>query len=145
MQTSEIFGLVLMIPCAVWLIIQIIIGFKKARKTISDQNLDIPVKCEECGLEYVAPIKELVMTSSFSKDVRAVSVQTPVAGVTIPTSMKRKCRCPNCKKVVYASILDAQQLSAQNTILSVPILLKHLVIGATPFALLIIVSEIIGL
>ena len=144
-KTSEIIGLVLMIPCAVWLIAQIIIGFKEAKEIIADQNLDIRVKCEECGLEYTVPIKELVTTSSLNKDVRTVSLQTPVAGATIPTSMKRKCRCPNCNKTVYASISDAQQLSIRNTTLSVPVLLKHLAIGAAPFAILVIVSEMIGL
>lgn len=145
MQTSEIIGLVLMIPCAVWLIAQIIIGFKEAKEIIADQNLDIRVKCEECGLEYTVPIKELVTTSSLNKDVHTVSVQTPVAGATIPTSMKRKCRCPNCNKVVWASVLDARQLSLQNTSLSVPILIRHLAIGAIPFAVLVIVSGIVGL
>lgn len=145
MQITEIVGLVLMIPCVIWLLAQIVIGFKRAKRAVTEQDLDVPVKCEECGLEYTATLKELIETSPFNKDAHAVSLQTPVAGATVPTSLKRKCRCPNCNKVVWASVLEARQLSLQNTAISVPILIKHLAIGAIPFFVLIAVSEMFGM
>lgn len=143
MKIVWIIGYVGIVACGIWLFYNIYLGFKKAKQALIGNNVDVPVKCEECGHEFVASLEELLTTSYFQKS-KSIGVETPAGGATVATSLKKKCKCPVCNRTVWAEILDPVPLQARNSAQTLPILLRYFLIGALPFFVYCIIWNILS-